>query len=72
MKEAELQVRIIVEELEKPAKEFLLNVDVIVSLVGNKPKSVLCDKIYIPGIKDHFVPWLKEYGTWYSGNMVSA
>jgi hypothetical protein len=58
--------------LKKEAKGTLLNVDVNVSLTGNKSKSILRDKRYIPGIKDPLVQWLKEYGTCYSGNTVSA
>ena len=58
MKEAELQARIIAEELEKEAKGALLNVDVIVSLAGNKAKSVLRNKKYMPSVKDHLHQWL--------------
>ena len=58
MKEAELQARIIAEELEKEAKGALLNADVIVSLAGNKAKSVLRNKKYMPSVKDHLHQWL--------------
>ena len=58
MKEAELQVRIIAEELEKEAKGALLNADVIVSLAGNKSKSVLRNKKYMPSDKDYLHQWL--------------
>lgn len=58
MKEAELQARLVAEELEKEAKGALLNVDVIVSLTGNKSKSVLRNKRYIPSVKEHLVQWL--------------
>ncbi|MCM0684924.1 hypothetical protein [Akkermansia massiliensis] len=58
MKEAELQARIIAEELEKEAKGALLNADVIVSLAGNKAKSVLRNKKYMPSDKDYLHQWL--------------
>lgn len=58
MKEAELQARIIAEELEKEAKGAILNVNVIVSLAGNKAKSVLRNKKYIPSVKEHLNKWL--------------
>lgn len=59
MKEAELQARLIAEELEKEAKGSLLNVDVIVSLAGDKAKSVLRNKKYMPGVRDHLTQWLE-------------
>ena len=58
MKEAELQARIIAEELEKEAKGALLNADVIVSLAGTKAKSVLRNKKYMPSDKDYLHQWL--------------
>lgn len=59
MKEAELQARLIAEELEKEAKGALLNVDVIVSLAGNKAKSVLRNKKYMPSVREHLTQWLE-------------
>lgn len=59
MKEAELQGRLIAEELEKEAKGSLLNVDVIVSLAGDKAKFVLRNKKYMPGVRDHLTQWLE-------------
>lgn len=58
MKEAELQARIIAEELEKEAKGATLNVEIIVSLAGNRSKSVLRNKKYIPGVREHLNKWL--------------
>lgn len=60
MKEAELQARIIAEELEKEAKGAPLNVEIIVSLAGNKAKSILRNKKHIPGVKEHLEKWLAE------------
>ncbi|GEM_PF-3919229 len=60
MKEAELHARIIAEELEKEAKGATLNVEIIVSLAGNKAKSNLLNKKYIPGVKEHLEKWLAE------------
>lgn len=64
MKEAELQARIIADELEKEAKGATLNVEIIVSLAGNKAKSILRNKRHIPNVNEHLNKWLAERPDW--------
>lgn len=57
-REAELQARLIAEELEKEANGALLNVEVIASFAGSRASSVLRHKKYMPGVRDHLNAWL--------------